>query len=53
MSDRAIVEAVGTFMEVPAARDLKAGMAAVLGIPFACAGLERGRSNQPPNHLAG
>jgi arginase family enzyme len=36
MSDRAMVEAVGTFMGVPAARDLSASRAAVLGIPFDC-----------------
>ncbi|HXC90751.1 MAG TPA: arginase family protein [Stellaceae bacterium] len=36
MSDCAIVEAVGTFMGVPASRDLSASKAAVLGIPFDC-----------------
>lgn len=36
MSDRAAVEAVGTFMGVTASRDLSAAKAAVLGIPFDC-----------------
>jgi guanidinobutyrase len=36
MSERAAVEVVGTFMGVPASRDLKASKAAVLGIPFDC-----------------
>ena len=36
MGDRAVVEAVGTFMGVPASRDLSASKAAVLGIPFDC-----------------
>ena len=34
--ERAAVEAVGTFMGVPASRDLSASKAAVLGIPFDC-----------------
>ena len=36
MGDRAVVEAVRTFMGVPASRDLSASKAAVLGIPFDC-----------------
>jgi agmatinase len=36
MSGRARVEAVGTFMGVPASRDLTESKAAVLGIPFDC-----------------
>ncbi len=36
MGDRAVVEAVGTFMGMPASRDLSASKAAVLGIPFDC-----------------
>ena len=34
--ERAAVEAVGTFMGVPASRDLSGSKAAVLGIPFDC-----------------
>jgi agmatinase len=36
MSDRAVLEAVGTFMGVPASRDLSSSKAALLGIPFDC-----------------
>jgi agmatinase len=36
MGDHAAVEAVGTFMGVPASRELAASKAAVLGIPFDC-----------------
>ena len=36
MSDRAVVQAIGTFMGVPASRDLADSQAAVLGIPFDC-----------------
>ncbi|HUC10631.1 MAG TPA: arginase family protein [Stellaceae bacterium] len=36
MSADAAVEAVGTFMGIPASRDLSASKAAVLGIPFDC-----------------
>ncbi len=36
MDARAVVEGVGTFMGVPASRDLSASKAAVLGIPFDC-----------------
>jgi hypothetical protein len=34
MNDRAALQAVGTFMGVPASRDLSGSKAAVLGIPF-------------------
>lgn len=36
MNERRVLEAVGTFMGVPASRDLSASKAAVLGIPFDC-----------------
>ena len=36
MDDRVLFEEAGTFMGIPASRDLSNSMAAVLGIPFDC-----------------